>query len=298
MAGKDVRITFVVQGREVAIDADSSGTTRDAIRLALEKFGADGDSGEWTARTTEGRALDNGKSLIEGGIDSPTKLYIGPKPSSGTGSGGTDKIVEMAGGAERRSVEFKESTAWKDMRCVLTRTIMAMANLKGGGKIIIGVKEGPGKTPDPVGMTRADFDSYNQDDIASFVNEYAEPSVAVMPRKITSGGKHYVILDVSEYDEVPIVCKKDGRKACAGHLRRGSIYHRPKRKVESTDRFDYSDMRELVDRAATKQHALMHRQCTELYGMGGGGEKLPTLRTPGARVGSRSAKHGGEGEEC
>ena len=58
--------------------------------------------------------------------------------------------------------------------------------------------------------------------------------------------------------------------------------------MESTNRFDYADMHEPVSLAAAKQHALMHQQCAELYGMGGA---VPIAsRAPGA-------KSGREGEE-
>ena len=290
MAAEKMRITFVAQGRETSVDVDPSASVGEVIQIALERLDIDGGgSVEWSARTAEGRILDGGKSLIEEGLAGLTRLYIG---EHGSGADDADVIADMAGDKERRDMEFKESTPWKDLKCVLTRTIMAMANLSGGGEIIIGIKEVPGRRPDLVGMSKEDFDSYNPDDIASFVNEYAEPSVDVVPRKITSRGKHYVVLDVEEFNEIPIICKKDGRKSCKDHLRRGSIYHRPRHKVESTDRFDHADMRELVGFAATKQHALMHQQCAELYGMGYGG---PSPQSPGASGDSRGTGHGGEG---
>lgn len=285
MEVKKTEIAFVVQGREVKIGADPSSPTGENVRLALEKLGIAADSEKWSVRTTEGRILSNDKSLIEEGIDKPSKLYLARRVSITT-------IAEVIGLAEQRSIEFKESTAWTSIKCVLTRTIMAMANLKGGGKIVIGVREDPNKDPVAVGMSKEDFDSYNQDDIASFVNEYAEPSVVVAPRKLTDEGKRYVVLNVEEFSEVPIVCKKDGRKTCKDHLRRGSIYHRPKRKVESTDRFDYADMRELVGLAAIKQHRLMHQQCAELYGT----ISKASPRTSRSDGESHSAKYSKEGE--
>ena len=283
-------VGFVVESGEVNVDVDLSRPTGECIGLALEKLGIGSSSGEWTARSSEGRILDNCKSLIEEGIAEPARIYLSRRPSRGNAD--IVKIAEMGGDTERRNLEFKKSKAWTDIRCVLTRTVIAMANLKGGGKIIIGISEGPSKAPVYEGMSREDFDSYNLDDVASFVNEYAEPSVSVVPLKRTYGGKHYVILDVKEFDEVPIVCKKDGRKLCKDHLRRGSVYHRPKRKVESTDRFEYADMRELVYLAATKQHRLMHQQCAELYDTGS--EAVPRAPSPGGDL--LGAKYDKEGK--
>ena len=76
-------MTFVVQGSEVDVDVDLSRPTGEDIQAALEKSGIGGDPGEWKARTAEGRVLDNGKSLIEEGIDKPTKLYLNKGPGRG-----------------------------------------------------------------------------------------------------------------------------------------------------------------------------------------------------------------------
>ena len=83
MAAGRARITFVVQGGEVDVDVDPSRPTGEDIRAALERSGIGGDPGEWKARTTEGRVLDNRKSLIEEGIDRPTKLYLNKGPGRG-----------------------------------------------------------------------------------------------------------------------------------------------------------------------------------------------------------------------
>lgn len=172
---------------------------------------------------------------------------------------------------------------------VSTRTITAMANPKGGGAAIMGIKEDPGRTADRAGTGRADFGTCGPGDIASPVSEYAEPPVGVVPHRTARRGKRCVVLDVEESGEVPIACKKDGRKSCRDHLRRGSAYHRPRRRVESTDRFDYADMREPASLAAAKQHALMHRQCAELYGMGSAAPPLAS-GAPGAKI-----RQGGRG---
>lgn len=83
MAAGMVRITFVVQGAGVDVDVDPSRPAGEDVRAALEKSGIGGDPGEWKARTAEGRVLDNGKSLIEEGIDKPTRLYLNKGPGRG-----------------------------------------------------------------------------------------------------------------------------------------------------------------------------------------------------------------------
>ena len=175
-----------------------------------------------------------------------------------------EEVDDIAGRSEGRHLEFKRGAAWKTLRCILARTIMAMSNLRYGRKIVIGVEEGPDKTAVLVGMSKAESNGYNLDDIMSFVNEYAEPPIGIAMRKAARSERHFVILDVREFRDVPIVCKRDGKRSCSDHLRRGSIYHRPSHRTESTDRFEPADMRELVQLAATKQHHRMHRQCAIL----------------------------------
>ena len=77
------RITFVVQGSEINVDVDLSRPTGEGIRAALKELGIGDSSGEWKARTTDGRILDNNKSLIEEGIDKRTKLYLNKGPGRG-----------------------------------------------------------------------------------------------------------------------------------------------------------------------------------------------------------------------
>lgn len=99
------------------------------------------------------------------------------------------------------------------------------------------------------------------------IGGHGEPPAGAEMRTAARSESHLAVLNARRFKEVPIVCKRDGRKSCSDYLRRRSIYHRPKRKAESTDRLGPADMRDLVHLAAARQHRHMHRQCARLYGM-------------------------------
>lgn len=83
MASPMERITFVIQGVEVNVEVDPSGSTSEDIRLALKEAGIGGEPGEWKARTADGRILDGDKSLIDERVDKPARLYLNKGPGRG-----------------------------------------------------------------------------------------------------------------------------------------------------------------------------------------------------------------------
>ncbi len=52
-----------------------------------------------------------------------------------------------------------------------------MANRRDGGSIIIGVEDNEG-TPNPIGLSQADSDTWSYDQIADQIARYADPSVS------------------------------------------------------------------------------------------------------------------------
>jgi predicted HTH transcriptional regulator len=73
------------------------------------------------------------------------------------------KIAKEIG--ETRSIELKTSMSWNDIatQFKITKTIMALSNIRDGGRIILGVDQCQNGGFDPKGMALNDFDSFNQD---------------------------------------------------------------------------------------------------------------------------------------
>lgn len=81
-------------------------------------------------------------------------------------------------GREERNLEYKGPISWGSVetRGKLTKTILGLSNIQDGGAIVIGVEQ-DGERFRPVRLDAADRDSFKQDDVSAFANEYAGPFV-------------------------------------------------------------------------------------------------------------------------
>lgn len=89
---------------------------------------------------------------------------------------------------EERAHEAKRSFPWRfkgideqadqftTLRGNVTRTVMALANLPGGGRVVIGVAE-EGGILSPVGLEEDHLLGWTTDDVMDHVNKYASPEV-------------------------------------------------------------------------------------------------------------------------
>lgn len=153
-------------------------------------------------------------------------------------------------GVEERNLEYKGAVAWneKEFMGKLCKTIMAMSNLRDGGAIVIGVEEQPKGTWTPTGISTADADTFNQDDMADFVNGYSSPSAQFAVRKFEHEEHLYVIIEVRQFAEIPIVCRKTG----PAKLRPGALYTRSFKKVETAEVSSEEEMREILQMAGDR----------------------------------------------
>jgi hypothetical protein len=75
----------------------------------------------------------------------------------------------------------------------------------------------------PDGLSDAELETFDPDEMLDQLEEYASPRVIVNMARFEFYHNKYVGIEVAEFEELPVVCKK----AYNGHLRRGSIYIRP-----------------------------------------------------------------------
>jgi predicted HTH transcriptional regulator len=122
-----------------------------------------------------------------------------------------------------------------------------MTNIRDGGSVVIGVEQKKQGTFELSGMTQADFDSFNYETISAVVAEYADPYITFSLTKDELQGKRIVIIDVEEFQDIPVVCKKDGSL-----LKRGKLYTRGLRVPESVEVPSQTEMREILDIAIEK----------------------------------------------
>lgn len=153
---------------------------------------------------------------------------------------------------ESTNVDFKTSATWDDLKYQLIRTIIAMANLRDGGIIVIGASES-GDSWNLTGIQAEHLSTYDVDDVIDSVNKYASPPVGLDVVRVTSQNeKTFLALQVHEFADTPIVCKRnapDGnKKLCAGE-----VYVRPFGKPRTTKVLSAEEMHDLLELAAEKR---------------------------------------------
>lgn len=150
---------------------------------------------------------------------------------------------------EERHLEFKGPISWNnDIRAKITKSIIALANLKDGGWIVIGKEEHSDRTFRLIGLTQEEYESFDSDNVHAFVYQRTEPPVNFQIIKKEYNNKKFVLIRVKEFDEVPIICKKGYGEI----IHAGKIYVRSKGKPESIAIPSDAEMRELIENAIDK----------------------------------------------
>jgi len=166
-------------------------------------------------------------------------------------------------GKETRHLEYKQSVSWKDTNAKrkITKSILGMSNIKDGGTILIGMQQQRDKSYFPQGVNRDDLSSFeNEDEIKDFVSAYADPYVEFDIKIEPYNGKKFVLINVSEFDELPVICKKE----CSGILRRGALYVRSRRKPETVEVPTEVEMREIINLAIDKGNLKLSKRGYEM----------------------------------
>jgi hypothetical protein len=105
---------------------------------------------------------------------------------------------------EQPGIDFKRFQPWDAMKWRLIKTCLAMANLRGGGLIVIGVTEGSSAW-ELDGITPEHLATYDVDLVVDAVNMFASPHVdldLVLMRH--ASGKDFLALQVREFELAPI----------------------------------------------------------------------------------------------
>jgi predicted HTH transcriptional regulator len=127
----------------------------------------------------------------------------------------TESRTLVYAGREERNREYKASFPWDrntagETMARVTKSILALSNLRDGGHIVIGV--------DP-----AHLGTFSFDNAADFVRNYAEPYARFSLEIVPLDGKKFVVLSVEGFDEYPVICKK----SFGNVLAEGIMYVRP-----------------------------------------------------------------------
>jgi predicted HTH transcriptional regulator len=183
-----------------------------------------------------------------------------------------DKFIELLnGGKETPSVEFKPSGPRTDalLFAFVARAVLAMTNRPLGGWIVLGVDS----DANLIGLNDNDRDTWLQfDEVSDGLNAYADPFVQIAVEFVNYKNKQFVVIHVREFEEVPVLARKDSPSKHDGKLviRRGGCYVRPRHKPASIEVPTQTEMRELIDAAVDKQLKRVHARAA-LFGLTQGG---------------------------
>jgi hypothetical protein len=157
---------------------------------------------------------------------------------------------------ETPNLDYKEGFTWskenRDKQFELIRDILAMANTRDGGTIILGVKD---DTRELVGVSQEIWDSFDQSSVAEMAHRYGKPKVNIQVIKTEVQKKRVVAFMVTEFEDVPIICadtitmKLNNQRPI---LRKSAVYIRTSAAITEEISSD-QDMRELLSRAMLKR---------------------------------------------
>ncbi len=152
-------------------------------------------------------------------------------------------------GHESPNLEYKQSAPWRDLRVSLIRTVLGMANTRGGGNIVMGMTEGPENAFTANGISEEHWQNYPPDeDFQAAVNGFAEPFAEPRLEAHQHDGRRFFIVTVPEFEYEPILCMKTESQ----RLREGALYVRSTRKPETVEVRTPTDMRALMRLATDK----------------------------------------------
>lgn len=134
-----------------------------------------------------------------------------------------------------------------------------MANTPDGGHVIIGVED-DGRTLTPRGLSESELSTWRFDDFQDQLTTFADPNVDADLVIVELHKKKFVVVQVAEFAEIPIICKKDYERT----LRRGALYVRRRGKNETIEVPSHVEMREVLDRAAKLVATKMLRSVQKL----------------------------------
>ncbi len=165
------------------------------------------------------------------------------------------RYIEAAG--ESANIDAKGPMEWDshEASASLTKDILALANCRDGGVIVVGKEEAqPGKFA-LIGLSETQAASFETTKVATWVNNHCSPPVNLVCYRQDYQGRPFVVIAVSEFHDVPVICTKDfilPGKPQKFLLRKGAVYVRTAN-AESAPLSSVEEMRQLIGLATIKR---------------------------------------------
>lgn len=166
------------------------------------------------------------------------------------------QLLQIIEAGESTSIDFKGKMNWNHLttsdRLELIKDIVAMANSKDGGKIIIGVND---KTHKIDGLSEIEMGSFDVTQLNDLIYKYAGPAFHCFVSKNIN--LKIVIITIPESKVLPVIWKKEYDK-----IRKGTIFVRAKANTEPLQ--DEYTLREIIDRATVKKGDYLLHMISEM----------------------------------
>jgi hypothetical protein len=112
---------------------------------------------------------------------------------------------------ETPHVDFKAAQEWDgSARAALAVDIVAMANIRDGGALLIGVAERDDGGAFVEGLTTEQAATFDPTKVGGYLANHFQPAVSLTIERATIEEKLIVVIRVQEFDATPIICIKDG----------------------------------------------------------------------------------------
>lgn len=172
---------------------------------------------------------------------------------------------------ESRTVEFKPSIPWpsniEDLQAnhkaqEVIKSIIAMSNLRDGGKILLGIEKSNDTGNHEVkGMSPAALCTYDQDIIFEQIRNFGEPEPRFQILNVEFNKVNIVVFAVQSFVLAPVICQN---RRNLNKLENAAIYIRTD-KPETKKITDPVEMKELIDFAIAKELDLFSTRMQRLF---------------------------------
>src|SRR5216684_1178685 len=161
---------------------------------------------------------------------------------------------------ETTNVEFKAACKWEgEERVRLSKAIVAMANTRDGGTLIIGIDDDrTGGKPKLAGLSPEQLASFDPTKVAEYVSGRFEPDIRLSVEKPIVEAHALVAIVVREFADQPHICVKEARYQEKVHFKPGELLIRTAA-AQSTVAGP-QELRDLLARAVTKKGDLLLEQ--------------------------------------
>lgn len=171
-------------------------------------------------------------------------------------------VVDSRGRLVRREsydLEFKQSFHYGDSLVEYSRSLVGMANNR-GGRIVFGIKDKP---REPLGLSSDKFDELDPTKLNSVLLECFSSDLSYSINGFEWDGKRFGEIQVLEANIKPIVCRKSHSKI----LREGAIYYRYR---GETKEIRYPELSSLLEAEREKEKRLWMQHIEKIGRVGPG----------------------------